>query len=59
MIRQRATIAGLELFQPLPPVAAQRLVSGNPLAEQQPLDEVDVLNPLILWYSHTLLCRKL
>ena len=31
VIRQQATIAGLERIQPLPPVAAQRLVAGYPL----------------------------
>ena len=34
MIRQRTTIAGLELFQPLPPVATKRVVFGYPLGEQ-------------------------
>jgi hypothetical protein len=37
MIRQRAAIAGLQLIEPLPPVAAQRLVAGYALAEQQSL----------------------
>ena len=31
VIRQPATIAGLERIQPLPPVAAQRLVARYPL----------------------------
>ena len=33
MLGQRTAIAGLEFFQPLASVAAQRLVSGYPLAE--------------------------
>jgi hypothetical protein len=36
-IRQPTTIAGLEFFQSLPPIAAQRLVSGYPLADTNPL----------------------
>ena len=38
MIRQRATIAGLELFQPLQPIATKRVVFGYPLGEQKPFD---------------------
>ena len=33
MLGQETAIAGLEFFQPLVPVAAERLVSGYPLAE--------------------------
>ena len=33
MLGQGTAIAGLEFFQPLAPVAAQRLVSGDALAE--------------------------
>ncbi len=41
-----AAIAGLQLLQPLPPVAAQRLVASDALGEQQPLDAIDVPDPL-------------
>jgi len=34
MLREGAAVAGLEFFQPLAPVAAQRLISGYALAEQ-------------------------
>ena len=33
MLRQGAAVAGLEFFQPLAPVASQRLISGYALAE--------------------------
>src|SRR4029077_7386520 len=33
MLREGAAVAGLEFFQPLAPVAAQRLISGYALAE--------------------------
>ena len=33
MLREGAADAGLEFFQPLAPVAAQRLISGDALAE--------------------------
>jgi hypothetical protein len=33
MLREGAVVAGLEFLQPLPPVAAQRLISGYALAE--------------------------
>ena len=37
MIRQRMPITGLELFQPLPSIAAERLVSGYPWENSSPL----------------------
>ena len=37
MRRQGTTIAGLEFFQPLVPITAQRLVSGYALTEKSPL----------------------
>ena len=46
MIRQRAAIARLQLVEPLASIAAQRLVVGYALAEQQSLDAVDVFDPL-------------
>src|SRR5271155_4249283 len=46
MIRQRAAIARLQLVEPLVAIAAQRLVVGYALAEQQSLDAVDVFDSL-------------
>ena len=45
MIRQRAAIARLQLVEPLASIAAQRLVVGCALAEQQSLEAVDVRLP--------------
>ena len=45
MIRQRAAIARLQLVEPLASIAAQRLVVGYALAEQQSLEAVDVRLP--------------
>jgi hypothetical protein len=41
-----AAIARLELVEPLASIAAQRLVTRYALGEQQPLDPIDVLDPL-------------
>ena len=43
---QGPPIAGGQLLQSLAPVPAQRLVVGDALREQQPLDAVDVRDPL-------------
>jgi len=44
MRRQGPTIAGLQFVKPFASIAAQRLVVGNALREQQSLDPVDVLD---------------
>jgi hypothetical protein len=46
MRRQATAVARRQLVEPLAPVAAQRLVTADPLGKQQPLDAVDVLDPL-------------
>src|SRR5215471_10178359 len=46
MLREGAAVAGLELVQPLAPVAAQRLISGYALAEQKSFDTIDVSHSL-------------
>ena len=46
MRRQRTPIARLQLVEPLASIAAQRLVVGDALREQQSFDPVDVLDPL-------------
>ncbi len=47
MCRQGTAVAGLKRLQPLSPVAAQRLVAGDALAEQQALDAIDVAHALV------------
>src|SRR5262249_9232089 len=47
MRRQWSALAGPQLLKPLAPVAAQRLVAGYALAEQQTLDAVDVAYALV------------
>src|ERR1017187_2683291 len=46
MWRQGTTIARFQLVEPLPSIAAQRLVARYPLGEQEAFDPVDVLDPL-------------
>ena len=43
---KRTAIARLQLVEPFPPIAAQRLVAGYALGEQQSFDAIDVLDPL-------------
>src|ERR1700719_2701120 len=47
MRRQRTSAARLQLVEPLAPIPPQRLVIGYSLAEQQSLDPIDVLDPLV------------
>src|SRR4029077_16298356 len=47
MQRQRTSAARLQLVEPLAPIPPQRLVIGYSLAEQQSLDPIDVLDPLV------------
>src|SRR5580704_3946500 len=44
MLRQWATIPGLELFQSRPPISAQRLIAGYPLREQQSFEAIYVFD---------------
>src|SRR3954465_3362281 len=39
------TVTGPQVFQPLTPTLAQRLVAEDPLGEEQPFDPVDVPHP--------------
>jgi hypothetical protein len=43
MHRQRTAVARRQLVEPLASIAAQRLVTGDALGKQQPLDAIDVL----------------
>jgi hypothetical protein len=45
--RQWSAIAGLQLLEPLSPVAAPQLVAGYALTEQQALDAIDVAYALV------------
>ena len=45
MLWQGTAIARPQLVEPLPSIAAERLVAGNALAVQQTFDPVGVLNP--------------
>ncbi len=47
MRRQRTCIARLQLVEPLASIPPQRLVIGYSLGEQQSLDPIDVLDPLV------------
>src|ERR1700690_2207372 len=47
MRRQRTSAARLQLVEPLAPIPPQRLVIAYSLAEQQSLDPIDVLDPLV------------
>lgn len=44
---QWSPVAGLKFLQLLTPIAAQRLVAGHALAEQQALDATDVTDPFV------------
>jgi len=46
MHRQGTAVARRQLVEPLAPIAAQRLVTGDALGKQQSLDAIDVLDPL-------------
>src|ERR1700738_632647 len=46
MLWQETAIARPQLVEPLPSIAAKRLVAGYTLAEQQSFDAIDVLDPL-------------
>ena len=46
MLREGAAVAGLELVQPLAPVAVQRLISGYAVAEQKSCETIDVSHAL-------------
>src|SRR6516164_7033906 len=46
MLWEGAAVAGLEFFQPLAPVATQRLISGYALTEQKSFDTIDVSHSL-------------
>ena len=46
MLWQGTAIARPQLVEPLPTIAAQRLVPGHALGEQQSFDAIDVLDPL-------------
>ena len=46
MHRQGTAVARRQLVEPLTSIAAQRLVTGDALGKQQPLDAIDVLDPL-------------
>ena len=47
MLWQGTAIARPQLVEPSPTVAAQRLVTGYALGEQQSFDAIDVLDPLV------------
>src|SRR5437660_1678923 len=47
MRRQGTCIARLQLVEPLASIPPQRLVTGYSLGEQQSLDPIDVLDPLV------------
>src|SRR5205807_2023730 len=47
MRRQGTCIARLQLVEPLVSIPPQRLVTGYSLGEQQSLDPIDVLDPLV------------
>ena len=47
MRRQGTCIARLQLIEPLASIPPQRLVTGYSLGEQQSLDPIDVLDPLV------------
>src|ERR1700692_2184067 len=47
MRRQRTCVSRLPLIEPLAPIPPQRLIIGYSLAEQQSLDPIDVLDPLV------------
>ena len=44
--RQRTAIPRRQLVEPLASIAAQRLVTGDTLGKQQPLEATDVCDPL-------------
>src|SRR3984893_5677852 len=46
MLWKERAIARPKLVEPLPSIAAKRLVAGYTLAEQQSFDAIDVLDPL-------------
>ena len=46
MHRQGTAVAYVSFVEPLAPIAAQRLVTGDALGKRQYLDAIDVLDPL-------------
>ena len=50
MLWQGTAIARPQLVELLPSIAAQRLVAGYALPEEQPFDPVDVLDPFVGQY---------
>ena len=46
MLGQRTTITGPEFLKPRPSFAQQGLIVRDALGEEQPLDPIDVLDPL-------------
>src|SRR5512140_1264628 len=46
MLGQRTTVTGPEFLKPRPSFAQQGLIVRDALGEEQPLDPIDVLDPL-------------